>query len=112
MPGEIADMMLEGTMCCQCGEWLHEGEDGDGYPMMCESCAADEKAEEIISKNNAAVTGVLIIPKAAHDYLMKPVPKIWGCSDCKKLFRRKNHATDHCKTTGHREPIDTTKVKA
>ena len=40
--GEIADMMLDGTMCCQCGVWLHEGDDGDGYPMMCESCAAED----------------------------------------------------------------------
>ena len=24
--GEIADMMLDGTMCAGCGEWMHGGE--------------------------------------------------------------------------------------
>ena len=37
--GEIADMMLDGTMCQWCGEWLHGGEDGPGYPGLCASCA-------------------------------------------------------------------------
>lgn len=31
--GEIADMMLDGTMCCETGEWNFEGEDGPGFPM-------------------------------------------------------------------------------
>lgn len=39
--GEIADMMLDGTMCAGCGEWLHEGEDGDGFPGYCSGCAPD-----------------------------------------------------------------------
>lgn len=39
--GEIAEMMLDGTMCAGCGEWLHDGEDGDGYPGYCSSCAGD-----------------------------------------------------------------------
>ena len=37
--GEIAEMMLDGTMCAGCGEWLNGGEDGDGYPGYCASCA-------------------------------------------------------------------------
>ena len=43
--GEIADMMLDGTMCSGCGEWLHDGEDGPGYPGYCSSCAR-EMAQE------------------------------------------------------------------
>lgn len=39
MPGEIADMMLDGTMCQLCGEFL-DGEAG-GYPMYCAGCAPD-----------------------------------------------------------------------
>ncbi len=31
--GEIADMMLDGTMDCETGEWNFDGEDGPGYPM-------------------------------------------------------------------------------
>lgn len=34
--GDIADMMLEGAMCEQCGEYLGEG---DGYPRLCGSCS-------------------------------------------------------------------------
>lgn len=39
--GEIAEMMLDGTMCAGCGEWLNDGEDGDGFPGYCASCAPD-----------------------------------------------------------------------
>ena len=38
---EIADMMIDGTMCAGCGMFLHDGEDGDGFPGYCESCAPD-----------------------------------------------------------------------
>ena len=41
--GEIADMMLDGTMCQWCGEWLHGGEEGPGYPGLCASCAREER---------------------------------------------------------------------
>lgn len=41
--GEIADMMLDGTMCQVCGEWLNDGEDGDGYPITCAGCLNDEQ---------------------------------------------------------------------
>jgi hypothetical protein len=40
--GEYADMMLDGTCCMQCGDYL--GGD-DGYPVMCPSCRHDEKHE-------------------------------------------------------------------
>ena len=39
--GEIADMMLEGEMCPQCGEFNH-GE-AMGFPVLCPACAADER---------------------------------------------------------------------
>ena len=32
--GEIADMMIDGTMC-PCGEFMDEGADGPGYPQYC-----------------------------------------------------------------------------
>ena len=31
--GEIADMMLDGTMDCETGEWNFDGADGPGFPM-------------------------------------------------------------------------------
>ena len=39
--GDIADMMIEGAMCQQCGEIIGDGI-GDGYPVICEDCTADE----------------------------------------------------------------------
>ena len=40
--GEIADMILEGQMCQECGEFLGEG---DGYPTYCSSCMPEEEIE-------------------------------------------------------------------
>lgn len=37
--GEYADMMLDGTMCSSCGEYLGGDE---GYPVTCASCAGDD----------------------------------------------------------------------
>lgn len=33
--GEIAEMMLDGTLCESCGEFIG---DGDGYPRKCGGC--------------------------------------------------------------------------
>lgn len=49
--GDIADMMLDGTLCARCGIYLDEEEaDGnaDGYPRYCHDCKkeiAEEKKE-------------------------------------------------------------------
>lgn len=32
--GEIADMMIDGTMC-PCGEFIDDGADGPGFPQYC-----------------------------------------------------------------------------
>ena len=43
--GEIAEMMLDGTLCQVCGSVI----DGDtpGYPRTCEDCAKDEVVSDI-----------------------------------------------------------------
>jgi len=38
--GEIAEMMLDGTLCCQCGCYI--GNDG-GYPVKCSDCKPKKK---------------------------------------------------------------------
>lgn len=45
--GAIADMMLDGTMDCETGEWNFDGEDGPGWPMTSAEAAA-------FSRDNAA----------------------------------------------------------
>ena len=36
--GDIADMMIDGTLCEQCGAALGEG---DGYPRKCKDCSKE-----------------------------------------------------------------------
>lgn len=38
--GEIAEMMLDGTLCEGCGEYL--GGESLGFPMRCGGCGGDE----------------------------------------------------------------------
>ena len=42
--GDIADMMLEGDMCEQCGEYL---EGGNGFPRLCPACQAEEDEDNV-----------------------------------------------------------------
>jgi hypothetical protein len=39
--GDIADMMIEGDACQQCGVPFLDGE-SPGYPRKCEDCKRDE----------------------------------------------------------------------
>lgn len=41
--GEIADMMINGFLCEQCGCWL-DGEES-GYARLCAGCVADDPHE-------------------------------------------------------------------
>jgi hypothetical protein len=38
--GEMADYMLNGDDCEECGEYLGEG---DGFPRTCSSCRDEDK---------------------------------------------------------------------
>lgn len=61
--GEIADMMLDGTMCQGCGVWLHDGADGPGYPGYCHSCARDANTVEAKTRRaNAPPTAKVACP--------------------------------------------------
>lgn len=43
--GDVADMMLDGTLCEGCGDFIG---DGDGYPQYCSpQCAEDRGASEL-----------------------------------------------------------------
>ena len=39
--GEIAEMMLDGARCEQCGEFIDDGEEC-GYPRLCAGCEPDQ----------------------------------------------------------------------
>ncbi len=39
--GDISEMMLEGTLCQSCGEFIDDGCD-DGYPRDCAGCKGEQ----------------------------------------------------------------------
>ena len=39
--GEIAEMMLDGTMCEGCGEFMNIGGEPAGYPVRCAACSEE-----------------------------------------------------------------------
>lgn len=42
--GEIAEMMLDGTICEWCGEFIDSDE--PGYPRLCPGCQAEKDKED------------------------------------------------------------------
>jgi len=50
--GEIAEMMLDGTLCQCCGEYLGDSSVG-GIPEYCASCAKDARQHERKAKSTA-----------------------------------------------------------
>ncbi|MFT8928500.1 MAG: hypothetical protein ABF969_04100 [Sporolactobacillus sp.] len=42
--GEIADMMLDGVLCEQCGCLI--GGEETGYPRLCEDCAEEQRSKK------------------------------------------------------------------
>ena len=43
--GDVADMMIDGTLCEGCGVYLEGDDDGKawGFPRLCRDCALDRK---------------------------------------------------------------------
>jgi hypothetical protein len=68
--GEIAEMMLDGTLCECCGEFIHDGE-AEGFPRYCSpQCAADRGQLTMTRKELRSAGRVRNI----------------GCPDCSKKF--------------------------
>lgn len=74
--GDIADAMLDGTMCQVCGEYLFN-DDPPGYPVTCAGCGGD------VMDDAPANT-----PKD---------PKTIACPDpiCERKFRNRQAAAQH-----------------
>ncbi len=73
--GEIAEMMLDGTMCQVCGEFM-DGEPA-GYPMTCGGCESDDDEPEFV--------GDLREPKTVA------CPHV----GCERMFRSRQAAGQH-----------------
>lgn len=72
--GEIAEMMLDGTLCEACGEYI--GSDA-GYPQYCsEQCAADRGADWDDDSDEAPVAGPPL-----SDKLRRTLREVRDCTD-------------------------------
>ena len=79
MPGEIAEMMLNGDMCQVCGEWI-DGGVGPGFPLTCAGCVDDDWPDMPLVKTRRT---------------RSPKTKKWGCSACNQQFSSREASTDH-----------------
>lgn len=75
--GEYAEMMLDGTCCSCCGEYLSGIE---GFPQMCEGCAEDAKAAGFEVEATGAGTFQNVTPVA------QPKDKV-ACPECGKQVK-------------------------
>ena len=71
--GEVADMMLDGTLCAGCGQYLEQ--EPMGYPVYCGECGDFPGAEVVIDVGD--------ITKPAR------------CPDCDKRFKNGNALGQH-----------------
>ena len=58
--GEIADMMLDGTLCSCCGVYL--GTD-NGYPTRCPACGEDPNPPQLPKKGRSGKTSCPVCGK-------------------------------------------------
>lgn len=80
--GEIAEMMLDGTMCQVCGEFMGESV---GYPITCTSCQPEHlEALDVISPDMPNIKNIkcTTYPKCK---------KMFGTIEAMKQHRRAKH---------------------
>lgn len=71
--GDVADMMLDGTLCQGCGVFLNE--DAPGFPCSCRNCKAEEKKGKAAAyqppkpKAKCTVCGHKVKPTGLPDHM-------------------------------------------
>lgn len=66
--GEYAEMMLDGTCCSQCGEFLGASE---GHPVSCASCEAETDAFRVPHRKMGKATKALLNKMYQHKKQME-----------------------------------------
>lgn len=67
--GEIADMMLDGTLCEGCGELIDDG-DGDGFPRRCAGCGGGaDRPRRRRAERASPADGRDVLDRGARAYL-------------------------------------------
>lgn len=110
--GEYADMMLDGTCCAGCGEFLFD-DDPLGIPTYCPACAGHFDDGGLLPVWDAPAVGcpscnrVFGSERAMRQhYGAKHPPKTHQCSDCPKKFASDQALNDHRKAK-HETPQQT-----
>jgi hypothetical protein len=78
--GDIADMMLEGDLCQECGEYM---EGGGGFPRTCYGCSPKSKPKKTKKPPEKGVVYVVFNKYGKPASLMV-------CEDDAKEFCKKN----------------------
>lgn len=100
--GEYAEMMLDGTCCSSCGDYLGGDE---GYPVICASCKREERYEPRV-------------PRFAKDKIKPSMPRAdqVNCPVCRKVVKAvglNDHLRDvHGEKPGHAPRLDLTSTGA
>lgn len=89
--GEYAEMMLDGTCCAGCGEFMHG--DGHGFPGYCSRECALEHGSEHYGRDYKPVTR----PKKPKPVSEPKSPKTVTCPKCGKETRQGKSMQHHLK---------------
>jgi hypothetical protein len=81
--GEIADLMLDGTMCQGCGVFLCDGEDGPGFPGWCSGCMPAGERPKVRNRNR------------------NKRPRTIACPGCNRMFNTPDALDWHRKAKEH-----------
>lgn len=84
--GEIAEMMLDGTLCEGCGEYL-DG-DGDGVPRYCGGCKAPAPMHYTTPKGRR---------RQANQESVIDARKPFKCGTCGRRFKIASAVAQHAK---------------
>jgi hypothetical protein len=95
--GEIAEMMLDGTLCEGCGVYLPG--DGIGVPRRCRDCAKDARGQPKLTSPRTKVkvrSGKADLPKWAT-HAVDDVVQRFHCAHCIRHFVTDDAARQHVK---------------
>lgn len=79
--GEIAEMMLDGTLCEGCGVYIGDG--GSGFPRYCSAACARDRG----------------VP--CDDDPPRSERRTHQCKTCRRYFRGEQGLRDHQRVKGH-----------
>lgn len=98
--GEIAEMMLDGTLCSSCGEALIGGPDDEisGYPMQCAGCApSPRRARRAVFPLTKAAIGDAIAEAISNLPHGELTPEAAAARERKRLKNRRRRLAKQAK---------------